>query len=153
MNTFRSAVAILAGLGVIALVTELLETTLVYAVAGGQVSDLSAYFAIRNQPGILGAKLVYSTLAAILGGFVTAKVSGRQEMRHATVTATIKTLALIWGFTADEYAAFTPAWMRVALVLLTPPGIMAGAAIRARAATTEVGAGFSRPDQPDQEKS
>ncbi len=149
MNAFRSAIAVLAGLGLIPLVTELLETTLVYAVAGGQVSDLSTYFAIRNQPGILGAKLVYSTVAAILGGFVTARVAGRREMRHAALAATLKTLALIWGFTSDEYAQFTPAWMRVALVLLTAPGIMAGAAIRARAATasTRVGAGFSEPEQ------
>ena len=35
-------------------------------VIGGRVTDMSQYFAVRNQPGILAAKLVYSTVAAIL---------------------------------------------------------------------------------------
>jgi hypothetical protein len=54
-------------------------------------------------------------------------------MRHAAAAALLQTAALIWGFTAGEYASYTPLWMRLALVLLMGPAIMAGAAIRARA--------------------
>ncbi len=137
MNIIRSAVAVLAGLGLISLVVEPLEFTLVNAVSGGEVSDMAGYFAIRNQPGILAAKLVYNTLAAILGGYLTAKVARTNEMRHAAVAAAAQTLSFIWGFTAGEYAAFTPVWMRVALVVLSGPAILLGASIRASAARAE----------------
>ena len=41
---------------------------------------------------------------------------------------------LIWSFTVGEYAAYTPVWTRIALVVLTGPAMVAGAAVRARAA-------------------
>ena len=116
------------------IVVETLEFTLVNAAAGGAITDMAGYFAVRNQPGILGAKLVYNSLAASLGGYMTAKVAGVREMMHAGVAALAQTAALIWGFTAGEYAGFTPIWMRIALVLLTGPAMLAGASIRARAA-------------------
>ena len=151
-NPIRSLGAVLGGLGVISLVAELLEFSLVTAVSGGRVTDMSQYFAVRNQTGILAAKLVYSTVAAILGGYVTARVAMVDEMRHAAAAAAAQTVALIWGFSGGEFAAATPMWVRIALVVLMGPAIMVGAAVRARAAlaeaaATDVGAGFSRPDQ------
>ncbi len=148
MTLIRSVVAVLAGLGLISLVVEPLEFTLVKAVAGGEVNDMAGYFAIRNQPGILAAKLVYNTLAAILGGYLTAKVAQTNEMRHAAIAAAAQTLSFIWGFTVGEFAAFTPVWMRVALVVLTGPAMLLGGSIRARAAASD---GSSVRLQPDQE--
>ena len=52
----------------------------------------------------------------------------------AGVGAAVLTAALIWAFTADEYAAYTPVWTRIALVVLVGPAIVAGAAVRVRAA-------------------
>jgi hypothetical protein len=132
-SPIRSIVAVLGGIGLFALVTETLEFTLVSAAAGGSISDMAAYFAVRNRPVILAAKLVYNTLAAILAGYMTAKIAGTRELLHAVVVAIVQTVALIWGFTAGEYASFTPIWMRVALVLTTGPAMMLGASIRARA--------------------
>ena len=133
MNPVRSIIAVLGGIGLISLVTEALEFTLVRAAAGGPIPDMAAYFAVRNGPAILAAKLVYNTLAAVLGGYMTAKVAGGREVPHAVVGALVQTAALIWGFTASEYAGFTPVWMRVALVLLTGPAMVAGGLVRARA--------------------
>ncbi len=137
LNPLRSIIAVLGGIGLISLVTEALEFTLVRAVAGGPLSDMGAYFAVRNGPAILAAKLVYHSLAAVLGGYMTAKVAGQREIPHAVVAALLQTAALIWGFTAGEYAGFTPVWMRVALVLLTGPAMVAGGAVRARAAEAQ----------------
>jgi hypothetical protein len=131
--SIRSIIAVLGGIGLFALVTETLEFALVTAAAGGSISDMPEYFAVRNRPVILAAKLLYNTMAAILAGYITAKVAGRRERFHAAVVAIVQTIALVWGFTAGEYASFTPAWMRVALVLTTGPAMMLGAAIRARA--------------------
>ena len=135
MNPIRSIVAILGGIAVVSLVVETLEFTLVTAVSGGSITDMSEYFAVRNRPTILTAKLVYNTLAAVLGGYLTAKIAGTRELIHTGVAAVIQTVALIWGFTAGEYASFTPAWTRIALVLLTGPAMMAGGMIRAKAQT------------------
>ncbi|MBI4888723.1 MAG: hypothetical protein HY824_16615 [Acidobacteria bacterium] len=132
-NPIRSIIAVLGGLAVVSLVTESLEFTLVTAASGGTVADMAGYFQVRNRPAILAAKLVYNTLAGVLGGYMTAKVAGARELRHGVVVAVVQTAALIWGFTAGEYAAFTPAWMRVALLLLTGPAMVAGASVRAKA--------------------
>jgi hypothetical protein len=135
VNPIRSIIAVLGGVAVISLVVETLEFTLVTAVSGGSVTDISGYFAVRNRPTILTAKVAYHTLAALLGGYMTAKIAGTRELMHTGVAALIQTVALIWGFTAGEYASFTPAWTRIALVLLTGPAMMAGGMIRAKAQT------------------
>jgi hypothetical protein len=135
VNPIRSVIAVMGGIAVISLVVEALEFTLVTAVSGGSIADMSGYFAVRNRPTILTAKVAYNTLAAVLGGYVTAKIAGTHELIHSGVAALIQTGALIWGFTAGEYASFTPAWMRIALVVLTGPAMMAGGMIRARAQT------------------
>lgn len=134
MNIIRSIIAVLGGIGLVSLVAEVLEFTLVASAAGGPPTDLEAYFAVRNRPSILGAKLVYNTVAAVLGGYMVARIAVEREMRHAQAAAVLQTAALIWGFTVGEYAGFTPVWMRIALVLLTGPAMIAGAAVRARAA-------------------
>jgi hypothetical protein len=133
LDIIRSIVAVLGGIGLISIVVEALEFSLVNAVAGGAITDMQGYFAVRNQPGILIAKLGYNSVGGVLGGYLTAKVAGRQEMRHGWAAAILQTAGLVWGFTGGEFAAFTPVWMRIALVLLTGPAMLVGASIRARA--------------------
>jgi len=134
MNPLRSIIAVLGGIALVSLIVEPLEFSLVNAISDEPITDMAGYFAVRNQPGILAAKVVYNTLAAVLGGYMTAKLAGTEEMRHAGVAALAQTAAFLWGFTAGEYASYTPVWMRVTLVLVTGPAMMAGAAIRANAA-------------------
>ncbi|OFW02287.1 MAG: hypothetical protein A3J29_22975 [Acidobacteria bacterium RIFCSPLOWO2_12_FULL_67_14b] len=134
MNPVRSLVAVLGGILLISVLVEVLEFTLVSARAGGAIGDMTQYFAVRNRPEMIGAKLVYTTLAALLGGYMTAKVAGSREMLHGGAAALVQTAALAWGFTAGEYAAFTPGWTRVALVALTGPAMLVGASVRGRAA-------------------
>jgi hypothetical protein len=133
-NPLRSAVAVIAGVAIISLVVQSLEFTLVNAVADEPVRDMAGYFTVVNRPSMLAAKLLYQTLAAILGGYMTAKIAAGDELKHGALAAAVQTTALIWGFTAGEFASFTPVWMRIALVLLTGPAMMAGAWVRAQAA-------------------
>ena len=137
MSFIRSIVAILAGIGLVSIVSEVLEFTLVAAAAGGTIADLEGYFAVRNRPSILTAKLVYNTGAAVLGGYVTARIAGAHGLAHARIAAVVQTAALIHGFTLGEYAAFTPVWMRIALVGLMGPAMIAGGTIRERAQRLE----------------
>ncbi|MBM3818715.1 MAG: hypothetical protein FJW14_06820 [Acidimicrobiia bacterium] len=133
-NPLRSALAVIAGVAVISLVVQSLEFTLVNAVADAPVRDMAGYFAVANRPSMLAAKLGYQTLAAILGGYLTAKIAESERLKHGALAAAVQTTALVWGFTAGEYAAFTPVWMRVALVVVTGPAMLAGAWVRAQAA-------------------
>ena len=137
MNPGRRLLALLVGLGLFRLVVAVLETALVGAAANGPVTNETEYFAVRNRPEMLGAVLGYNSAGAFLAGYVMARVAGARDVRLALVGAAIQTVALIWAFTAGEYAAFTPAWTRIALVLITGPAMVAGAAVRARAANTE----------------
>ena len=133
----RSVAAVLAGLGLVSILVDVLEFTLINAVTGGALTDMAGYFAVRNRPVMLGAQIGYSSIAAVLGGYLTARVAGTREILHGGVAALAKTTALAWGFTAGEYAEFTPVWMRIALVLVTGPAMVAGASIRARAVRSE----------------
>jgi len=137
VNPVRSLLAIIGGIALISLVVEPLEFTLVNAVAGQPIPDLAGYFEVRNRGGILAAKLVYNTLAAVLGGYMTAKIAGERELAHAGLAAAVETAMLVWTALAGEYAHFTPGWMWGALIVLTGPAMMAGASVRARAARVE----------------
>jgi hypothetical protein len=160
VNPLRSIGGVLGGLGVISFIIQVMEFSLVMAMAGGRVADMSQYLVIANQTGILAAKLVYYPVAGLLGGYVTARVAMNYEMHHAAAAAAAQTVALIWGFTRGEFASYTPIGVRVALIILTGPAMMVGAAVRTRAAQSiETGTGFlaapklgtseggSRPDQ------
>ena len=133
-NPLRSAAAVIGGVALISLIVEPLEFTLVNAIADQPIQDMAGYFAVRNRPGMLAAKLVYNTLAAILGGYMTARIAQTEELKHGALAAAVQTTALIWGFTAGEYASAMPVWMRIAIVLVMGPAMMAGAWIRAQAA-------------------
>jgi len=138
INPVRSVLAVLGGIVLISLVVESVEFMVVNATATEPLIDFADYFAVRNRPGILGAKLVYNTAAALLGGYMVAKIAGYAELLHAGVAALIQTAVLVSSaFGQGEYAQYTPGWMWVALVVLTGPAMMGGAAVRARAARVE----------------
>jgi hypothetical protein len=147
VNPLRSIGGVLGGLGVISLMIQALEFSLVMAISGGKVADMRAVlspcqptrYACR-QAGVLPDR-------GLLGGYVTARVAMKHEIHHVAVAAAAQTVALIWGFTRGEFASYTPIVIRVALIVLTGPAMMVGAAVRARAANAEVGAGFSGPGQ------
>ncbi|MGE0593983.1 MAG: hypothetical protein AB7G23_15815 [Vicinamibacterales bacterium] len=153
MNPLRSIAAVLVGLGAFSLVSQLLEVPLVRALAGAPIPDVAAYYAQLNQPFMLAARPLYTMVAGILAGYIAAKVAGYEELRHGIITGGVQTLSFVYGFTAGEFAAFTPLWLRVTLVLVTGPSMVVGALVRARAvralaaATSEAGA------QPDAEGS
>ena len=107
---------------------------LVGAAANGPLASEAEYFAVRNQPAMLAAALVYNAAAAFLAGYVITKVAGTRDVMLAGVGAAVQTAALVWGFTGGQYAAYTPVWTRIALVVLTAPAMVASGAVRARAA-------------------
>ena len=131
--TMRGIIGVLGALVLYLVVSEVLETVLVRATAETPLGDVTTYFAARNRPGVLGAKVAYNSLIALWSGYMAAKVAGEREMYYGAFAAFVATARLASVFLMGDYAAFTPAWMRAFLVLSTGPFMLAGALIRGRA--------------------
>ena len=129
MKTLRSFVGVIVGLGVFRLVVALLENALVRAVADGPVTAEADFFAVRNEPLMLIAAFGYNFLATFLAGYVVAKIAKSEDLTVPTVAALIQVLALLWAFITNEYAQFTPIWMRFPLLIFTWPLMVTGAAV------------------------
>lgn len=147
--TMRGIIGVMGGLVLYMVISEVLETALVAATSEVRPTDVASYYAARNRPAILGAKLAYNTLTALLSGYMTAKVAGEREMYYGKMAAFVQTVELAWRFLLGEYAGFTPAWMRGFLVLATGPAMLAGASIRARARGVEDTPPEAQPSAPE----
>lgn len=132
-DLIRSIIAVMGGVLLYSVLDQVLETTLVRAMATGPIADEAGYFAVRNQPTALAAKVIFGGLVAVLAGYLSAKIAGAEEIQHGLASAAIQTASMAWGYTVGEYAALTPLWARIALVLTTAPIMIGGAAIRRKA--------------------
>jgi hypothetical protein len=132
MNPLRSVVAVLAGMMLLNFIDLTLERIMVNAVADVVPADAAAYVAIRNQPLILAATLVTHALAATLVGYVVAKIAGAHEIRHAVAAAVAVTVTFAMAF-ASENPMLPPTWVRAVILIVTPPALLGGAAVRAQA--------------------
>jgi MFS family permease len=132
MKMLRSALAVVVGLLLISLIVEPLEFVLVRVVSGAAIADQEMYFAVRNQSAILAAKLFYNTAAAIVGGFVAARLARRAPLAHGVVLAAVQTVAFGWALVTPELRRTTPDWMWASLIVLTFAGIVAGSLLQRR---------------------
>ena len=137
INPVRSVLAIFGGLGVILFTTQALEAVIVRGAGGDAVQDLESFLQVAARPSMLAAKLVYSGLMSVVGGYLAAKVGRTAPMAHGVFAAAVLAAANISGYATDEIAAYTPVGVRVALVVVMSGAVVAGAAIRARAAALE----------------
>jgi hypothetical protein len=133
MNTLRGLVAVIGGLTVTRLLVQPLEITLVNALAQQPLSSPGDIAAVLNSPAMMVARLLYTGVASILGGYVTARVAAHDPMRYTIIAAAFQALVLIWGFAAG-YAPPTPMVMRIGLVVCSTLGMLAGGSIRAAVA-------------------
>ena len=129
-SALRSVLAVVVGLVLISLIVELVEFGLVTMAHGAVTTDPVVYFGVRNRPWLLAAKLVYNTAAAVLAGYVTARLARRAPLAHGLALALLQTAAFAWALANVEIRKWTPDWMWIALILVTFAGIMAGARLR-----------------------
>ena len=142
MQILRSIFAVFAGLVLISVIVEPLEFGLVTLIHGEVTTDPDIYFRVRNTPAFLATKLVYNTAAAIVGGFVAARLAPRAPMAHGLVLAVIQTVAFGWALVTPELRRSTPDWMWACLIVVTFAGIMTGSRLQRHRALA------SRPLQP-----
>jgi hypothetical protein len=133
MNPVKSLTAVLGGILVIFALGQLMELVLVMAIADPRPETIEQYFTVRERTPIQIGILVSHGVAAVLGGYIAARIAGGRELLHASIAAAVQIGFLLWGFAPGENAAMTPMWNRVALVAVTAPAMLAGAAVRAKA--------------------
>jgi len=138
MNAIRGLVAVIGALAVTRLLVQPLEITLVNALAQQPLNTPGDFAAVLNSPLMMAARPLYTGVAAILGGYVAARIAAHDPMRYTMVAAAFQAIVLIWGFAAG-YALPTPIWMRFALVVVSTMGILAGGAVRSAVAALPQG--------------
>lgn len=130
MQILRSIFAVFAGLVLISVIVEPLEFGLVTLVNGEVTTDPDIYFRVRNTPAFLATKVVYNTAAAIVGGWVAARLAPRAPMAHGLVLAVIQTVAFGWALVTPALRRSTPDWMWACLIVVTFAGIMTGSRLQ-----------------------
>jgi len=128
----RSVGVVVLGLLLLGFIDQTLEKTLVQVLAQEQIKDEAAYLAVRNRPMVLMFTVVSHGFAALLTGYVLGKLAGTREVQHAAGTAGLFTVAMI-GASSAPNVMLPPMWVRLAMLLITPPALMAGAYVRGQA--------------------
>ena len=144
MKLVRGFVAIIAGLAITLVFVQMLDATLAHAVAARPLESLDEYGAVLNTPLAMGARLVYTSLVAVLGGYVCSKTAGDDGLRYTANAATFRAIALVGGAVAGLMPP-TSIWMFVPLVIVSTAGMLAGGAIPPAAAAARRSA--TRPNE------
>ena len=146
-HLLRSITAVVAALMLLNFMDATFAQILVSALGDGPPSDQAAFLAVRNRPVVLASIVVTHVLGALLVGYILGRIAGGREVRHAVAAATVITVVYVVGFVASN-PMLPPVWVRVAMLLLTPPALVAGAHIRgeARAIHAEQARGV-RPEE------
>jgi hypothetical protein len=128
----RSIGVVIAALLLLLFIDQTLELTLVQALANAPIKDQAAYLAIRNRPMVLATIVAMHALVSLLTGYVLARLAGNHEVQHAAATAAFATMWLM-SVSMTPNVMVPPAWVRLAMAVITPAGLIAGAYVRGQA--------------------
>jgi hypothetical protein len=134
MGLIRAAAAVIVGILLAYGLPWLLERVLVESMAGRNLYTAGDYYLVRNTTRIIAARIAMGVFLSVLAGHVAARVAKDDMVRTVAISASALTIMLISEFTVGEFAWGTPIWMRVVLVVITGPGMVLGAYVRAAVA-------------------
>ena len=122
MQAFRSVVAVAAGLGFM----------LTGAMVGTSLSG-ALLLAAGMPDAYIAVSLVISALVGVLGGWLTARIGGRQEFQHAAALAALFAVLTVIAVSSAP-AQGQPAWYAPVVGALGVAGVLVGGWLRASAA-------------------
>jgi hypothetical protein len=128
----RSLAVVVVALLLLGFIDQTLEQTLVQALADAPLKDESSYLAIRNRPNVLAIIVATHAVASLLTGYVLARLAGTHEVQHAAATAALATLLLV-SASVTPNVMVPPVWVRMAMAVITPAALIAGAYVRGQA--------------------
>jgi peptidoglycan/LPS O-acetylase OafA/YrhL len=118
----RSALAVLAGI-------------LVLTVASFAIEAVADPLMSRNVPARIFT-LAYTMLCVAAGGYVTAWLARRSEVRHAVIMGVIEAVFTVAAMV--ELPGHAPAWSWIAGIVLGVPAAWLGGLVRANSAPARV---------------
>lgn len=124
MVILRAFLALAAGFATMALLVIVLTALLKHMVPSWTGAEG------KPQPGYIFVNLGYSFLAAAAGGYVTAWLAAANPLIHVLALG-IVVLALA-ALSALQSRGKLPVWYALALVAITPIGVLAGGLVRLR---------------------
>ena len=124
MVILRAFMALVAGFAVMALLVIVIDA-LVARLAPSWTSTEG-----RPQPGYVVVNLGYSFLAAAAGGYVTAWAAAANPLIHVLALGLV-VLALA-ALSALQSRGKQPIWYQLALIAVSPIGVLAGGLVRLR---------------------
>lgn len=113
---------------------ELLEPPTVALLASQRPADMDSYMAARNEPGVLPGRIAVYGVVGLLAGYMVAKIAGHYEMAHAAAALLLQAYMMLRGFATEPAAVALPYDRRAMLVAAVGIAMLAGAAVRSRAA-------------------
>ena len=133
MTVLRGLIGVLVGLAVSVGFVQILELTLANAIAGRPLQSMEDYAAVLNAFPVLGVRLVVTSVVALLGGYLCAKLAEGEEMRYTLIAVIFRILAVAGG-NAAGYMPRTPVAALTVLLTVSTGAMLAGGAVRAAAA-------------------
>lgn len=124
MVIIHAFLALLAGFATIAVLVMLVAALLIRLAPDWAGADG------KPQPGYAFVNLGYSFLAAAAGGFVTAWASVANPLIHVLVLGIV--VLAVAALSALQERGEQPIWYALAMVALTPVGVLAGGLVRLR---------------------
>jgi peptidoglycan/LPS O-acetylase OafA/YrhL len=126
-NLLRSFLAVIVGYMVMMLVVVALTFILVNTMGIPTGHPTAGY---------LAANVVYSVLAAAVGGFATAALAPRKPVQHAAVLGAVMLVLAVISY--RMYAGQQPPWYRAMMLVVPSLFAVAGAALQARNAPRRI---------------
>ncbi|MFY2762795.1 hypothetical protein [Arenimonas sp. MALMAid1274] len=139
----RSLAAVVAGLFVLAVLTFAIEMATTPSLMRLFPEALPTREAMQGNVGVKLFILFYSSLAMVVAGYVTARIAGRHELRHAIAMAVVQVALTAWAMTA--FYGHAPLWAWLAGMALMLPAAALGARARGRAGVARGAAGQTGP--------
>jgi hypothetical protein len=133
MTILRGLVGVLVALAVSVGFVQILELTLANAIAGRPLQSMDDYAAVLNALPVLGVRVVVTSVVALLGGYLCAKLAEADEMRYTLIAVIFRILAVAGG-NAAGYMPRTPVAALAVLLTVSTGAMLAGGAVRAAAA-------------------
>jgi hypothetical protein len=136
VTLLRGLIGVLVALAVTVGFVQFLELMLANALAGHPLQSMADYAVVLNTVPVMIARVLITTLLAILGGYLCAKIAEHDEMRYTLIAAIFRVIAVVFG-DVQGYIPATPAWMLAVILVISTLALLAGGAVRAAAASLE----------------
>ena len=130
MSVLRGLIGVLVGLAVTVGFVQFLEADgSPTQLPDAPLQSMADYALVLNSLPLLALRLAVTSLVALLGGYLCAKVAERDEMRYTLIAVIFRLIALVAG-NAAGYIPPTPPWALAVLLTVSTATMLAAGPYR-----------------------